>query len=62
MTAPTSLFELLLQTRQCSIQLDKVRRDLTNKEKDFLGDSIDDIERDLYLVSVNISEAILELY
>lgn len=57
---PTSLFELLIQVRQCSILLANVRSELDEYTEDDYSIELDDIDSDLYQTAGKIAEIILE--
>lgn len=58
--APSSLFELLIQVRQCNILLTKARDEMTDYHKSIFSDQLDEINEELYQISGKIGEVILE--
>lgn len=61
MPAP-SLFELLVQVRQCAILLANARDEMDEDNKSFFSDMLDEIDGDLYQTSGKIAEIILESF
>lgn len=61
MSAP-SLFELLVQVRQCTILLANARDEMDEDNKSFFSDMLDEIDGDLYQTSGKIAEIILESF
>ena len=59
---PTSLFELLVQVRQCTILLANARDEMDEDNKSFFSDMLDEIDGDLYQTSGKIAEIILESF
>lgn len=59
---PQSLFELLVQVRQCSILLANARDEMDEDNKAFFSDMLDEIDGDLYQTSGKIAEIILESF
>ena len=59
---PQSLFELLVQVRQCSILLANARDEMDEDNKSFFSDMLDEIDGDLYQTSGKIAEIILESF
>ena len=59
---PQSLFELLVQVRQCTILLANARDEMDEDNKDFFSDMLDEIDGDLYQTSGKIAEIILESF
>ena len=59
---PTSLFELLIQVRQCSILLANVRSEMDEYTEDDYSIELDDIDSDLYQTAGKIAEIILESF
>ena len=57
---PTSLFELLIQVRQCNILLANVRSEMDEYTEDDYSIELDDIDSDLYQTAGKIAEIILE--
>lgn len=57
---PTSLYELLIQVRQCNILLANVRDEMDDYNKDLFSDQLDEIDEELYQISGKIGEVILE--
>ena len=58
----TSLFELLVQVRQCTILLANARDEMDEDNKSFFSDMLDEIDGDLYQTSGKIAEIILESF
>ena len=59
---PQSLFELLVQVRQCTILLANARDEMDEDNKSFFSDMLDEIDGDLYQTSGKIAEIILESF
>ena len=59
---PQSLFELLVQVRQCTILLANARDEMDEANKSFFSDLLDEIDDDLYQTSGKIAEIILESF
>ncbi len=59
---PSSLFELLVQVRQCTILLANARDEMDEDNKAFFSDMLDEIDGDLYQTSGKIAEIILESF
>ena len=57
---PTSLYELLIQVRQCNILLSNARDEMDDYNKDLFSDQLDEIDEELYQISGKIGEVILE--
>lgn len=57
-----SLFELLVQVRQCTILLANARDEMDEDNKSFFSDMLDEIDGDLYQTSGKIAEIILESF
>ena len=57
---PQSLFELLIQVRQCNILLANARDEMDKDNKAWLSDLLDEIDGELYQTSGKIAEIILE--
>lgn len=57
---PQSLFELLLQVRQCNILLANARDEMDDFNKDLFSGELDEIDEELYQISGKIGEVILE--
>lgn len=57
---PTSLYELLIQVRQCNILLANARDEMDDYNKDLFSDELDEIDEELYQTAGKIAEIILE--
>lgn len=57
---PTSLYELLIQVRQCNILLANARDEMDDYNKNLFSDELDEIDEELYQISGKIGEVILE--
>jgi hypothetical protein len=62
MTPSDSLLELLILVRQCTIQLDKVREDMSDFHKSLFSEELGDIDDNLYQTAGRIAEVILESF
>lgn len=62
MTPSDSLLELLILVRQCTIQLDKVREDMSDYHKSLFSEELADIDDNLYQTAGRIAEVILESF
>ena len=59
---PTSLFELLIQVRQCNIVLANARDAMNDYNKNLFSDELDEIDEELYQTAGKIAEVILESF
>ena len=57
---PTSLYELLIQVRQCNIVLANARDEMDDYNKNLFSDELDESDEELYQISGKIGEVILE--
>lgn len=57
---PSSLYELLIQVRQCNILLAKVREKMDDHDKSLFKRELDEIDSELYQTAGKIAEVILE--
>ena len=57
---PSSIFELLIQVRQCNIVLANARDEMDDYNKDLFSDQLDEIDEELYQIAGKIGEVILE--
>lgn len=57
---PSSLYELLIQVRQCNILLAKVREEMNDYDKSLFKRDLDEIDSELYQTAGKIAEVILE--
>lgn len=59
-TPPSSLYELLIQVRQCNILLANVREEMDDYNKSLFKRELDEIDSELYQTAGKIAEVILE--
>lgn len=59
---PTSLYELLIQVRQCNILLANARDEMDDYNKNLFSDELDEIDEELYQTAGKIAEVILESF
>lgn len=59
---PTSLYELLIQVRQCNIVLANARDEMDDYNKNLFSDELDEIDEELYQTAGKIAEVILESF
>lgn len=59
---PTSLYELLIQVRQCNILLANARDEMDDYNKNIFSDELDEIDEELYQTAGKIAEVILESF
>lgn len=57
---PSSLYELLIQVRQCNILLANVREEMNDHDKSLFKRDLDEIDSELYQTAGKIAEVILE--
>ena len=57
---PSSLFELLIQVRQCTILLANVRDEMDDYNNDLYNKELNEIDGELYQTAGKIAEVILE--
>lgn len=57
---PPSLFELLIQVRQCNILLANARDEMDDFHKSLFSGELDEIDEELYQTAGKIAEVILE--
>lgn len=57
---PSSLYELLIQVRQCNILLANVREEMNDYDKSLFKRDLDEIDSELYQTAGKIADVILE--